>query len=464
MLSKVLKAPKDLVIDLALEKEKNRYNEEVYLLYNPEGTSGVLSVGREIYDLIKAVDGKSSVKEIFKKLHIKEKDYITICNVITQLIENNILYVVGESNKIDTEKIFNKTLTCWLHLTNDCNLRCKYCYIHKSHSVMSDDILYPAIDKMMASCRRHGYKTLSLMLVGGEALTRFDTIKNIVDYCNKNKKDLNVTYTLPTNGTLITKDVAKFVVDNEFNVGVSLDGIGEYNNNRVYANGTSSYDKVITGIDNLIERNLKPSIMITVTNDNLDGLPDLTRDMIKRKIYFRFSLERDTTTGKPPILNDENHCIAVLKECFNIMIESLINGDDGWYFKFGDVSFGIPYTRACAAGKNFFAIGEDGSIGSCSLGLENTRGNIKDINDVIDDITNIFSDIGKTSACDVEECSNCTWRYSCAGACPLQTYASYKTLNHISPYCNIYKACLPYVVKIYAIAIYFKMKSKFSNS
>ena len=299
------------------------------------------------------------------------------------------------------------------------------------------------------------------MLVGGEPLMRFDIIKEIINYCSEKKGNIHVKYIIPTNGTLITPKVAKYLVQNHISVGVSIDGIEQYHDkNRIRIDGTGSYHDSMRGIDNLIAEGMKPSVMVTVTPENLEGLPELTRLMIEKKIFFRFSFERDTQSGKPAILKHSQHCIEILQECFDIMKNALLSGKLGWRFQFGDVTFGRPCRRACAAGKNFFAIGQDGSIGSCSLGLECPKSNISDIHDVIPEICNIFSDISSTSACDVLECSQCTWKHSCAGACPLQTYATYKTFLHVSPYCTLYKACLPDVIRIYAMTIYYNNKAK----
>lgn len=454
----VLTIPEELLINLALKKQDNRYDEDVYLLYNPIGYSGVLTVGKQVVDLINMFDGNRDIKTAINDVGFNKEDAEAARRIVDLLVNKQIL----KSKEIVSNKgEWKRELTCWLHITNDCNLRCKYCYIHKTHSNMPNSIIYESINKMLESCRRNDYSTLSLMLVGGEPLMRFDTIKEIVSYCSSNKGDINVRYIIPTNGTLITPDVAKYIAENHISVGISIDGIGKYNDkNRIRVDGSGSYEMALKGIDNLIEQGIKPSIMITVTQQNLEGLPELTKLMIQKKLYFRFSFERDTQTGNPEILKNQEYCIKMLKQCFKIMEESLNIGETGWFFKFGDVTFGKPYRRACAAGKNFFSIGQDGSIGSCSLGLESPRSNITEINDVITDIDDIFSDISKTSACDVEECSKCIWRHSCAGACPLQTYASYKTYAHISPYCALYKACLPDVIRIHAMTIYYNNKKE----
>lgn len=449
----ILTIPNELLIDYVVHKEDNRYNEDVYLLYNPVGYGGVLITGKEIVDLIRSFDGKKNVDTVLNSMNFTDEQREEAKNFLEVLVEKDILLMEGAEKKPAS---WCKELTCWLHITNDCNLRCRYCYIHKDHSCMSDEILYKSIDMMIESCKKNNYTTLSLMLVGGEPLTRFDKIKEIVSYCSENCGELNIRYIIPTNGTLITDEVAQYIVDKHISVGISIDGTEEYHDaNRVKVDGSGSFRLAMRGVDTLLAHGVKPSIMVTVTEQNLDGLPELTELMINKKLYFRFSFERDTQTGNPGILKDENHCIEVMKKCFKIMETALLEGRTGWFFKFGDVSFGKPRRRSCAAGKNFFSIGQDGSIGSCSLGLECPRSDITKITDVITDIDEIFADISKTSACDVAECKQCIWRHSCGGACPLQTYATYKTLMNVSPYCALYKACLPSVIRIHAMTIYY---------
>lgn len=454
----ILTVPKDLYLNLAVSKDANKYGENVYTLYNPDGYGGVLTVGEQIANLIKLFDGHRTLDEAIHEAGFEGDNVDVAKSIVNALVEKQMLKKEGFK---PPKGAWQKELTCWLHITNDCNLRCKYCYIHKSHSNMPNSIVYESIDKMLESCRTNNYPKLCLMLVGGEPLMRFDLIKEIVNYCNIHKGDIKVRYVIPTNGTLITPEVAKYIVENNMSVGVSIDGIKEYHDkNRIKVDGSGSYNLVMKGVDNLISQGIKPSVMVTVTEENLEGLPELTKLMIEKKLYFRFSFERDTGTGNPGILKDEQRCIKILKECFCIMEEALLKGKLGWYFQFGDVTFSKPVRRACAAGKNFFAVGQDGSIGSCSLGLESPKSNISNIKDVITDVDDIFSEITKTSACDVEECSKCVWRHSCAGACPIQTYATYKTYLHISPYCNLYKACLPDVIRILAMNIYFMNKKE----
>jgi len=46
------------------------------------------------------------------------------------------------------------TLTAWLHVTNDCNLRCPYCYVSKSRDEMTEGVGLAAVERVIASAAR----------------------------------------------------------------------------------------------------------------------------------------------------------------------------------------------------------------------------------------------------------------------------------------------------------------------
>ena len=62
-----------------------------------------------------------------------------------------------------------RLLTAWLHVTNACNLRCPYCYVHKSAEKM-DDVNRTRIGRSRyPSAVRHGFPAVKLKYAGGEA-------------------------------------------------------------------------------------------------------------------------------------------------------------------------------------------------------------------------------------------------------------------------------------------------------
>ncbi|MHA1233684.1 MAG: radical SAM protein [Promethearchaeota archaeon] len=169
-----------------------------------------------------------------------------------------------------------------LHLTENCNLRCKMCYFWgetgkssndlsgKKPAVMDFDIAKKIISEL-SSVRRF------YSLFGGEPLTYPHLEELIVRI-----KNAGSIVDTPTNGTLLAKN-ASMLVRTEFDsVRVSLDGPQDVND---LQRGKGSYAKAIKGIETLYSERekaggKKPSISLiyTVTNDNYDSIEKLFLD------------------------------------------------------------------------------------------------------------------------------------------------------------------------------------------
>lgn len=111
-----------------------------------------------------------------------------------------------------------------------CNLRCAYCYytgkdmLLKKHSgVMSDDILSRYI---VQNLRIHGKDAaVEFAWHGGEpTLCGIDFFRRAVYLQKKYGSGRNIINNLQTNGTLIDDSWCRFFRDNNFMIGVSLDG------------------------------------------------------------------------------------------------------------------------------------------------------------------------------------------------------------------------------------------------
>jgi uncharacterized protein len=141
-----------------------------------------------------------------------------------------------------------------LIVTEQCNLRCKYCvfsgiYLHNrthNNSFMNMTIAEKAIRKYYEGVCIIKQKNPSfrpaISFYGGEPLLNFELISNVtnfVKYLFKGKVIFNVT----TNGTLMTKEMIDFFIENDFRLMFSLNGDREEHNRlRTYADNSGSYD------------------------------------------------------------------------------------------------------------------------------------------------------------------------------------------------------------------------------
>lgn len=148
-----------------------------------------------------------------------------------------------------------------LNVTEDCNLRCKYCYLsevydysrNRTSSRMNFETAKTAIDNFMARirkvCRFNPAKQAAITFYGGEPLLNFELIKKVISYVEEEYSDLDLKFNLTTNGVLLTEEKADYLVSKNFILSVSLDGCKINNDrNRVFPDGTGSFEIVYKNI------------------------------------------------------------------------------------------------------------------------------------------------------------------------------------------------------------------------
>lgn len=162
-----------------------------------------------------------------------------------------------------TEAIIN-THQIILEVTERCNLNCYYCgygQFYDNHDARHDKdldferftTLYDYLKSLWASVDRKGSSFLRISFYGGEPLCNFQFIHNAVSYVNNNPiKNKRIVYSMTTNAVLLDKYM-DFLVKNEFEVLISLDGDKSNDSYRIFKNGNESYDIVISNIDKLYE-------------------------------------------------------------------------------------------------------------------------------------------------------------------------------------------------------------------
>ena len=89
-----------------------------------------------------------------------------------------------------------------LILTQDCQLRCSYCFEeHRHNEIMSFDVAKRAID-FLWECTRKDHRIPSISLFGGEPMLMWDElIVPIIDYIRNNFAYFKINMT--TNGLLL---------------------------------------------------------------------------------------------------------------------------------------------------------------------------------------------------------------------------------------------------------------------
>jgi uncharacterized protein len=123
-----------------------------------------------------------------------------------------------------------------LHLTEECNLRCKYCFVQHSNKRMSEEVAISAIDYLLASCKKYARVTF----FGGEPLLEEPLLRKVTEYI-KAKAHRPVHLALITNGTLINDSFLAFAEKHNIKISVSYDGLNN-DDNRVNKDGCALLD------------------------------------------------------------------------------------------------------------------------------------------------------------------------------------------------------------------------------
>ena len=157
-----------------------------------------------------------------------------------------------------------------------CNLKCSYCYYPDTKNltrkagliVMPDDILEKyIIDHFKASSGPDYFFSWH----GGEpTLAGIDFYRRAVSFQKRHKpSDGNVINGIQSNGTMIDDEWCRFFSEENFYVGVSIDGPEDlHNSSRLTAAGGPSFNKTMAGYEKLRQYGIRNEILCVVRNEN----------------------------------------------------------------------------------------------------------------------------------------------------------------------------------------------------
>lgn len=183
-----------------------------------------------------------------------------------------------------------------------CNLRCKYCYYlekgrlyaGQKNQVISDQTLETFIREYIEA-----QTTPSVLFSwhGGETLMRpVAFYRRALELQQKYARGRRIDNTIQTNATLLTDEWCRFFRDNNFLVGVSIDGPQEFHDEyRRTATGRPTFHKVMQGIRMLNRYGVEWNALAVVNDYNADYPLDFYhffKDIGCRYIQFTPIVER----------------------------------------------------------------------------------------------------------------------------------------------------------------------------
>lgn len=321
-----------------------------------------------------------------------------------------------------------------LHVSHDCNLRCKYCFAETGdfgtgRKIMTPEVGKKAIDFLIE--KSYGRENLELDFFGGEPLMAWDTVVQTVEYARsiEKKHGKNFRFTITTNGMLLDDEKIDYINREMSNCVLSLDGRKEVNDNiRLTPNGKGSYDIIVPKFQKLVASRTKEGrtdhyIRGTFTKYNLDFTNDLLH--MSELGFKQLSVEPVVTDESLPYAITKNDLPKVFDEYDKLYEIMAADPDKFNFFHFKiDLNQGpcaIKRLRGCGCGNEYVAVTPDGEIYPCHqfVGMEEWKmGNIFD--GLIDNkIKDYFA---RTHIYSKENCSDCWARFYCSGGCNANSF------------------------------------------
>lgn len=322
-----------------------------------------------------------------------------------------------------------------LHLTDYCNLRCKYCFIEDgicenyTRRNMSWDVASHAIDKFfkLPSVLKNSNEEFTIVFYGGEPLLNWNVMKKCLTYISEKYGSFKVKTVVITNGTQITDEIAKTLKEYNTNVCVSIDGPKHVNDMyRVSADGKGSFDEVVNKIEILRKHGIEPGVSSVMTRSSIDNLSDVAQFLFgDLKIkgagfnhvsiipssgeYSSFDEDYENKYGSSLLKMAE-----IINEKYPEVYEKRMDA------KINDFLERVIRKSSCTGTGNQISVSTDGFIGICQgyMGSRKTFNNTVFDQNYYPENDSVFIEWSKRSPYIINECIFCPALSTCGGGCP----------------------------------------------
>jgi uncharacterized protein len=329
-----------------------------------------------------------------------------------------------------------------LHVSHDCNLRCRYCFAKDgtyggNASTMTVETAVAALDFMVANSG--GRVDLEADFFGGEPLMAWDTVTAAVKYAreNESKWGKRFRFTITTNGLLLNDEKIRFINDEMSNCVLSLDGRKAVNDKaRPTKNGTGSFDLVLDNFRKLTRSRTKPGftdcyVRGTFTAYNLDFAEDIVE--MSRLGFRDVSIEPVTVAVNADLPPPDYAIFPVhvpqIYEQYERLFRLVKSGEqDINFFHFNvDLSGGacvIRRLRGCGCGNDYMAVSPDGDVYPCHRFVGNDEWVMGNVRDGVVNV-GVKEYFTKTHIYSKSDCAGCWARFYCSGGCNASSYDSH---------------------------------------
>ena len=324
-------------------------------------TADIRVINKETYDILSAL---KEYKDIHEALELY-RDEEQVVSLIRSIYASN----KGEhSTNIQNGSKRKVIKRITLHISNDCNLRCKYCFggggsYNQERNLMTEQTAIEFVD----FCVEQFERVEKIVFFGGEPMLNLKGMEIVCNrfkyYKEEGKIDILPNFVIITNGTILTDRMLAFIKRNISAMTISIDGPKEINDiQRIYKNGKGSYERIAHFIHTIQEKtNVKIQYEATYTQLHIDH--NYSHEDISKFMDQTFGIEG-------VVVNDHELSLQLLLDLWNsIDLEYLKRTElkylpkDFWLLLHAIVH--NTSTNICPVIDQYLAVSTDGTIYAC---------------------------------------------------------------------------------------------------
>lgn len=400
------------------------FKKEDNIYYKIKNINNPRPVTDHIWSIIKLVDGVKNIDQIIEKLSIdwevKHEDIINFFHKANNLgvitLNNKASYKsVSLVNRDIFPTIFNFVVT------EQCNLKCVYCFGNYGENNKSDTIKFFPLDLVEPLFKKMSEKgTDAIELTGGEPFLHPGFLE-IYKLSLKYFQSISIL----TNGVLIPDEFYKIFKDNleKTDIQISIDG-GTEQTNAIARNKKNTWDKTLNSIIKLTSLKANLRIMYMLIYDNKEDLL-ATCKLMKELGIKDFNISIPDSRGRGSSLHLP--CGSLTSDIRSPYAQDLIKRSLEARNNYRSIFKELKITKLkdikvknCGAGWNSISINSNGEVFACqSLYKSIVLGNVlnEDIasifynNPIVDFLANFSKDplSEKCNGCEYQ-CAVCLYR------------------------------------------------------
>jgi uncharacterized protein len=342
-----------------------------------------------------------------------------------------------------------------LAIAQKCNLGCTYCYAQQGEfggiakNMELADALR-AVDLLVGTVEPGA--RLNLAFLGGEPLVnrkvlRAATLRALELAGGRGAK---ISFSITTNGTLLSEDDGRFFEEHGFAVTISVDGPRETHDAlRPFKSGRGSFDAIMKRVEPLLkmQQRMQVTARVTVTPRNLS----------LRRTLDTFIAAGFHSVGFSPMLSAPTGKGEMQSEDLELMLDEMINcgreferasrSDRRYPFAnmvnaMREIHRGTHRPYPCGAGAGYLGVSAEGELAACHRFVGDQEGAMGSLDDGID-LSRQADWLNARHVHRQEPCQSCWARYLCGGGC------HHEVIRRGRPACDYIRGWLHYCLEAY---------------